>query len=142
MKKNGQLAFVGIFITAVLAIILLANLLIPTVKGSTDLQTYSDSYARTNNSLNQTKTLTYVTGVSITSITNGSLTLTSNNYTLASGVVTFLQNQVPVSTYTIAYSYQPTNYLTNATERIVMGLVVLAGLIGVIYWLFTAFGLI
>jgi predicted PurR-regulated permease PerM len=140
--KKAQLALVGIFITAVLAVVLLAYLLIPVVKGTTDLVSSSDSYARTNNSLNESKTLTHTYGVTVSSVANSTLTLPVSNYTVSGGVVTFLQDRAPVATYTISYTYQNGGYLDDMTNRVLMGLVIIASLLGLIYWLLTALGVI
>lgn len=140
--KKGNFALVGIFITAVLAVVLLANLLIPTVKSTYYAYPYQESYSRTNNSLNQTATLTQTNVASVTSVGNSTLTLTSgSNYTVTSNTVKFLDNKAPVSTYTIAYTAYSTSTNLTSTETVLMALVILAGVIGLAYWLFVAFGL-
>lgn len=149
-KKGNVGMMVGTFITAVLAVILIANLLFPTVKSTTDIIPYTDTYNRTNNGANQTATLTHSpvdTIISVANSTGGFALIENTNYTVdkAAGTVTFLDNKVPNGTnglvYTINYNYQPANYLTSTADRVVMGMVLIAALIGLIYWLFVQFGL-
>lgn len=146
-NKRGQVtALVSIFITAVLAVILIANLLFPTVKGVTNTVLTSEVVNRNQPTIVQNFTLTKVpvdTLVSITNSTGGLALVENTNFTLekSSGFLNFLVNKSANANYTVAYYYQPTNYLTDATNRVLMGMVLLAGLIGLIYWLFVNFGL-
>lgn len=145
MTKKGQAVFIGVIITAVLAVILVANLLIPTVHTTTTPTSFSETYARTNASLNQTKTLANHPIHSITSIGNGTTTLPAANYTVnyAGGTVTFLQTSAPVATYTIAYTYEQNSFISGDPAAVtLMGIVVIVAILGVVYWILAAFGLI
>lgn len=139
LNKKGN-GFVLALITGVILVLLVANFMIPVVKDTTTTYSYTDSYARTNNSLNQSTTLTH-TPTSLTSVTNGTITLVNGNYTLSGANLTFMDNKAPVTTYLINYQYVASNYLTNAGERSLMAVVILGAIVGIVYFLFKVFGL-
>lgn len=140
MNKKGEAAFVMTFMVAVLAVLLLVYLLVPQVKNTTNSAFATQQYTHAGADFNLTLANYPILNSSL-SIQNLTLNPTGN-YTLLDanrGVVRF--NNSAAATYTINYTYYPTNYLTSSTDRNLMTLVILAGLVGLIYWLLKVFGL-
>jgi len=143
MNKKAN-AMVMTFIVAVLAVMLLAYLLFPQVKqtvyGTSNTEELVVAYPI---GTSQNLTLAHYPLMTGTlSVEN--LTLNpSGNYTIlneATGLVNF--NNSANATYTATYYYQQTSFLSSSTERALMALVVIAGLVGLIVWLMKSFGLI
>lgn len=140
MNKKGQIVMA--LLVGVLAVILIAYLLIPMVKQSTDEQITSESLVKSGN---------YTIGQNITlsdiPLDNSTLRIeglsTGSNYTLLSadtGVIYFTNAEN--NTYTAYYSYYHTSYLDGAGERSLFAVVIIAGIIGLLYYLFKATGII
>jgi len=136
------------FIVAILSVVLIAYLLIPMVKQSTDTQVSSYEFTKsTNYSVAGTITLPNVPLDNSTlriEHSNASASLsTGRNYTLLStdtGQVSLTNTNV--GTYTAYYSYYHTSYLDTAGQRSLMAVVIIAGIIGLMYWLFKSTGVI
>lgn len=143
MHRKGMTGTVMLVIGALLAIILVANVLAPVVDQSRAAQSTTESLARTtapnfeNDTLSKAASYTLETG----GLTITGLTLTTN-YTVdyTTGVVTF-NNVTANGTYSATYGYYEASYLTNATHRTVMGLTILACLLGIVALIFKGFGL-
>jgi hypothetical protein len=142
MNKKGSLALSIIVLT--IAVVLLSALFIPQVTNVIRSNPYSDTYLKTIADANETTTLTYTNIDYITSVTNGTIVLTEgNNYTITSGVITFLggQKTSDALSYTVAYNYFNRSYSLSAGEIALFSVVILGGIIGLIYALFKMFGL-
>jgi hypothetical protein len=132
-------AFVVTIIALTVAVIIGSAVLIPAVKQTTSDVTYSQDLICSSGE-NQTDTLT------MDNLVSGSLSITgltlTNNYTInyTSGVVSFVNGTTP-GTYASEYSYYSANYIDNANERTLMGVIVLAFIIGLVGWLFIQFGM-
>jgi predicted PurR-regulated permease PerM len=143
-NKKGA-ALIMLFIVAVLAVVLLSYALIPQVKNSVQTQPATYDFTKVgNSSVAQAITLDYFPVDSSTFTVNESL-VNASNYTVntTTGVVNFTNtaNGTGSKSYLIEYDYYTASYLSNAGERALMAVVILAGIIGLIYWLFRGFGL-
>lgn len=140
--RNKKGSLVMTFIIAVLAVVLIAYLLIPMVKQSTDTQIISENLIKSGNyTIGQNITLTYVP------LDNSTLRIdglsTGSNYTLLSedtGIIYF--TNTANDTYTAYYSYYHTSYMDASGERALFAVVILAGVIGLLYWIFRSTGII
>lgn len=141
MNKTGSNNLVFPIIAITIAVLLVATLLIPAVKITTDAQSNSQNYlVNTTNGDNQT-TLRYSNIAGFTSVTNGSSTLTENvNFTEANGVVTF--TNAVYGDYTIDYTYYARDYDLSAGEIAVFALIALAAIVGLVYGVLSIFGLV
>jgi hypothetical protein len=132
--------FVVTIIAVTVAVIIGSAVLIPMVKQTTSDVTYNENLV-CGSGENQTDTLTMDNLVS-GSLTITGLTLTTNytvNYT--SGLVSFVNGTTP-DTYPSEYSYYSATYIDNVSERALMGVIVLAFIIGIVAWLFMQFGMV
>lgn len=140
-NKKAQEGMIGFIIVATISVLLLANFLVPQVKTTTELDNGADALVYIDDNLtNQTFTLT----------NNNLMTLSipgiilSTNYTqdLLEGSVIFLNNtNIPDGTYNATYTYKSSSYVDNPGQRALMGVIILAGIIGLIYFMFRGFGL-
>jgi hypothetical protein len=111
----------------------------PIVNSSTGTPTYTEDLT-VGSGENQTDTLTQ------NDLLSGSLSISgltvTNNYTVSytTGVVTFV-NGTTAGTYSAEYDYYTATYLDNASERTLMRVVILAFIVGLLFWLFMQFGL-
>lgn len=139
MNKKGEVAFVLTFMVAVLAALLLLYLLFPQVKSTTRTALANEEYTHAGADNNLTlDSYPVVSGsFSAENLTEG-LNYSVLDYN--TGRVRF--NNTAAATYTLAYTYKPTNYLDNTSERALMAMVGLAGMLGLAYWLLKVFGLV
>lgn len=140
MNNKAQIAFVSVFVVAVLAILLLANLFIPQVKGSLNYVNHTEEYVKGAGVTNLT--LAYKPLVTGTFAAENLTENPAGNYTIlnpGTGLINF--NNTAAATYTITYQYTPANYLTNTAERALWAVLIIAGIIGLVMYLFKAFNL-
>lgn len=140
MNKKGQISIAGIIIL-VLSIILVANLLIPQVKNTTDLSDGRQTITYNTAPIQKNYTLTN------TPVTSGSVALTGLTQNINFSVLNYDTGLINVNatnnvTSTATYTYAGTSYLTSTGDRAVMAVVTLGALIGVLYFVFTTFGVI
>ncbi|MCP4648876.1 MAG: hypothetical protein GY853_02175 [PVC group bacterium] len=137
--KKGMVGYVGAIITFTIAALLLANLLIPQTTNFDTLSTTSENVVKVADLSNETFTLTED---EVSLLTIAGLTLTTN-YTVDNadtGVIT-LNDDTGNGTYAVSYSYEPEGYSDDAGTRALGGLIALAGIVGLLYFVFRGFGL-
>lgn len=126
----------------VLGVVLVAYLLIPMIKNTTDAQAYRDSLTKVNASgvgTSENFTLTQ------TEMETGSLAITNltlgPNYSIdyTTAIVT-LESNTTNWTYTASYNYYEPGYLQTAGERSLMAVGVVAVIVGLLVMLFQMFG--
>lgn len=140
MQKKANV-FVGGFITIVLGVVLLAYVLFPSVRLSTQTSPFNEVITKTGNaSVIENITLTHYpidsASLTITDLTEGS------NYTILNadtGLIE-LNNTENATTYTANYGYYNAGYLESSMDRGLMAIVILAGIIGLVYVIFKMFG--
>ena len=141
MNKKANVFVTG-FITLVLAIVLLAYVLFPSVRMSTQTSRNSETITKTagNETISQNITLEHypidTSDFAISDLTEGV------NYTIldANTGLIELNNTNNATTYTATYGYYEAGYLETATDRGLMAVVILAGIIGLVYIAFKIFG--
>lgn len=142
MDKKGMTGMVMLVVGALLAVILIANVLAPVVDQSRSSQATSESLSRTLATGAETETLSKATSYTLetATLTIAGLT-TPANYTVdySTGVVTW--NVTANGTYTASYNYYEASYLDNSRDRTLIGLVILASLLGLVYVIFRGFGM-
>ena len=144
MNRKGMSGVVMLVIGALLAIILIANVLVPVVNQSRNLQTASENLVRNDAPNAQNVTLEQADNNLV--LDSGSLSITgltlTANYTVDydTGIVTF-NSTTDNGTYASTYDYQAAGYLTNSTHRVVIGLTILASLLGIVVLIFKGFSL-
>jgi len=138
-SKKGNAYVIGL-ITVTIMVIFLANILFPQVRNTTQSQNYQESF--TYDPRNDTANVSFsLDKTNLDVLTISGLT-EDTNFTVDydAGTVTILANTTANATYTASYTYFEANYLDNATERTLMAIVILAGIIGALYYIFTIFG--
>lgn len=143
MSKKGMVGLVSFIIGAVIAVILLANFLLPIVRSSTSETRAYEAVVHNTDPVQQNVTLSKA-GENLVSgsLTLGNLTLGANytiNYT--TGVITFNASNALNGTYFADYDYYAAGYVSNTSERTMLALVLLAAFIGVVFMVFNGFGL-
>ena len=139
MGNKGQIGYVGLIISFTIGALLLANLFIPQTSNFDTLSTTTDSLVKVNASQNESFTLTQD---EISLLTIAGLTLTTN-YTIdnaETGIIT-LNDHTGNDTYIASYSYEPDGYVDDVSTRMLGGLLALAGIVGLLYFVFKGFGL-
>ena len=126
-------------IRAVVANLIITALAIPTVKDTTDAQSVTGE-TLTRSLAPGAETETLAKAAAGLSLETASLTITGlatpANYTINynTGVVTW--NASSNGTYAASYDYYEANYLTDSTDRSLMGVVILMLLVGLVGYLF------
>ena len=139
-----MVGLIATIIGAVLLVVLLVNVLVPIVKTATQATTVMEAITHSAAiEANEDVTL----GVT-SNLVSGSLTITgmtlATNYTVdySTGVVTFLGNASTNGTYDAEYQYLEASYVDNRTERSLLALLVLIGIVGAVLFVLRAFGVI
>lgn len=134
--KKGQVSasIVGVVITAVLAVVLVANLAIPVVKDSLNLETNEKVLTASGNN---TVELEYG---NIETITIDGLT-EDTNYVVdyEDGLVNF--TDASDGDYNSTYDYKPANYIEKDSHRALWSVASLAFIIGVLLLILRGFGI-
>lgn len=144
--KKAEIGMVSVIVGLVLVAVLVSTFFIPQIKEHSSLTASSNSLAYTNSSVNQTFTLSHNPVYSLLLYnSSGSLITTGGkvNYTAdtTAGTVTLKQLST-TGTYTANYNYGAGMYEDLTTgERTLFGVLVLAGIIGLVYAVFVAFKL-
>lgn len=123
----------------VLGVVLVAYLLIPMIKNTTDSQIDQDTLIKVNATAWENFTLEK-TPMESASLTITGLVVTANytiDYTTA--LVT-INNATANASYTATYYYYEPGYLENAGERSLMAIGIIACMIGLLMFLFNLFG--
>jgi len=130
MNKKGNyivLAFIGL----ALAVILFANLVLPTTDDLYSTQGYTESLTL----LNGTAVSTTYNLTSVTAIRNTTGTLDTGEYSVDADADTItLVNPANNNTaLSVQYEYYASTYLNSASERSLAGVLGIAVLVGIIY---------
>lgn len=142
MNRKGNMAIIGSVLFLLIAIIVIVNVAIPQVKETTNAQSYTESLVYNDQPNNQNVTLTY------TDMVSGSLSITgltvNTNYTIDydTGNVEFTGSNTLNGTYTASYEYYSSTYLSTASHRALMGLVIIVILFGLVYFGGSMFGVL
>jgi len=139
-NNKGVMGYVAIIITFTIGALLLANLFIPQTTSFDTLSTTTDTLVISAAPENKSFTLSQD---EISLLTIAGLTLTSN-YTIddtEAGTVT-IKDTVVNGSYIASYSYEPDGYSDDTSTRAIGGILALAGIVGLLYFVFRGFGLV
>jgi len=139
MNKQGQGSLISGIILVVVAITLITGLAFPIIKPVVQAQTETEDVIKAGAiGVAQNVSLTYddLVSLTITGLTDGL------NYSvdLTTGVILF--NATAAGTYSASYDYYADNYLTNTSQRMLFSILGLALILGILYFLFSLFGLV
>lgn len=128
---NKKANMISSIIILVIAIIIITSVAIPIISLSTRPQSASESMEVGTGVENATYTLLNDYPVS-GSVSISGLTVTSN-YTVDydTGIVTFVNNTM-IDNYTGAYSFTSSSYVTDSVGRSMLGVVIVALLVGLV----------
>lgn len=143
MHKKGE-GYVSLIITATILVILVTLVLVPQVKNTTSAQRYSENLVHDDAANDANFTLSVTDNLVDDSLVIGGDMTEGTNYTVDydTGIVHFNASYVVNGTYGVVYNYYSSNYLESTQDRLLMGVVVLAVIIGILWFLFMAFGLL
>lgn len=139
-NKKGVVGYVAIIITFTIGALLLANLFIPQTTPFDTLTTTSENivYATSPNAASFTLTNDEISSVSL----NGSL-VSGTNFSITdadNGIIQVVN--ASNGTYAVSYSYEPDGYSDDSSTRAIGGILALAGIVGLLYFVFRGFGLV
>lgn len=139
MRNKKASLGITLLIMATLGVIVLAYIFIPVIKSTTSDLEYSE-LIQCSTGENQTDTLTFTTMKSGSLAVEG-LTLT-DNYTIDydTGIVSFVNRTTP-GNYSATYNYYSGSYLTDTSDRSLMAVLILLGIMGLIYFIAQGFGI-
>jgi O-antigen ligase len=141
MNKKAE-GFVALFIGITIIVLLVAYFAIPIVRQSTAPVSGADTYTKTLTSANETFTLTNTPVVDNTLVVSGLVADTNYTVDYDTATVTFLADvSTNASAYTLNYDYTLSQYLDNTMERGLFALVILALIVGVIFFILNGFGM-
>jgi len=140
-KANFTAVIIGLFVTGILAVIFFTSAIVPQVKDSTNLMNFTESVTKVGAvGAYMTANLTHYP-IASGSIGITGLTLT-NNYTIIDyndGTINF--TNTAAAAYDVYYLYEGSSYLDTPAERALFGVVIIAVMIGIAYFLFKGFNL-